>query len=144
MLSIGKLSHLAQLHEGKSFVSQELLDGTSNFLLSRYIRLRLSPKAFHDGLDFVSVHETLLADLKSALASVRSRQSLEMQVDMIAQKKATKLATRKALYNVGVRFYYWRDKLLMSPTGLQVSCSTPSPRQGAFYRGYGRYPVLEG
>ncbi|KAI0807541.1 hypothetical protein C8Q74DRAFT_1213431 [Fomes fomentarius] len=83
MLSIGKLSHLAQLHEGETTVSQDILD------------------AFHDGLDFVSVHETLIEDLKSALASVRARQSLEMQVETIAQQKAANLsANRKAFYNV--------------------------------------------
>lgn len=61
----------------------------------------LIPAAFHDGLDFVSVHETLIEDLKSALASVRARQSLEMQVETIAQQKAANLsANRKAFYNV--------------------------------------------
>ena len=82
MLSVGKLSQLAQLHEGTKAVNQDVLD------------------AFHDGLDFVSVHETLIEDLKSALASVRARQSLEMQVDTIAQKKAGNLSNRKALLNV--------------------------------------------
>ncbi|EIW51716.1 uncharacterized protein TRAVEDRAFT_136690 [Trametes versicolor FP-101664 SS1] len=82
MLSMGKLSHLAQLHEGTKAINQDVLD------------------AFHDGLDFVSVHETLIDDLKSALASVRSRQSLEMQVETITQKKASNLSNRKALYNV--------------------------------------------
>ncbi|KAL7283436.1 hypothetical protein ACG7TL_002866 [Trametes sanguinea] len=82
MLSVGKLSHLAQLHEGAKTVDQSVLD------------------AFHDGLDFVSVHETLIDDLKAALASVRTRQSLEMQVDTIAQKKAGNLSSRKALQNV--------------------------------------------
>ncbi|KAI0331109.1 hypothetical protein GY45DRAFT_1322812 [Cubamyces sp. BRFM 1775] len=82
MLSVGKLSQLAQLHEGTKAINQDVLD------------------AFHDGLDFVSVHETLIEDLKSALASVRARQSLEMQVDTIAQKKASNLSNRKALLNV--------------------------------------------
>ncbi|KAI0374941.1 hypothetical protein BV20DRAFT_934524 [Pilatotrama ljubarskyi] len=82
MLSIGKLSHLAQLHEGTKTINQDVLD------------------AFHDGLDFVSVHETLIEDLKSALASVRGRQSLETQVETIAQKKAANLSNRRALYNV--------------------------------------------
>ncbi|KAH9900978.1 Non-repetitive/WGA-negative nucleoporin C-terminal-domain-containing protein [Cubamyces lactineus] len=82
MLSVGKLSQLAQLHEGTKAINQDVLD------------------AFHDGLDFVSVHETLIEDLKSALASVRARQSLEMQVDTIAQKKAGNLSNRKALLNV--------------------------------------------
>ncbi|EJF65900.1 hypothetical protein DICSQDRAFT_49916 [Dichomitus squalens LYAD-421 SS1] len=82
MLSMGKLSHLAQLHEGQTSISQDVLD------------------AFHDGLDFVSVHETVTEDLKKALASVRQRQSLEMQVETIAQQKAMNLGNRRAFYNV--------------------------------------------
>ncbi|KAI0362165.1 hypothetical protein OH77DRAFT_1515456 [Trametes cingulata] len=82
MLSIGKLSHLAQLNEGIKTINQDVLD------------------AFHDGLDFVSVHEALIEDLKSALAGVRGRQSLESQVETIAQKKAGNLSNRRALYNV--------------------------------------------
>ncbi len=57
--------------------------------------------AFHDGLDFVSVHETIVEDMKNALAPVRQRQSLEMQVETVAQKKATNLGNRRAFYHVG-------------------------------------------
>ena len=66
--------------------------------------------AFHDGLDFVSVHETLIEDLKSVLATVRARQSLEMQVETIAQNKAGNLnANRKAFYNVSIPLLAIRD-----------------------------------
>ncbi len=63
--------------------------------------------AFHDGLDFVSVHETLLDDLKTALASVRARQSLEMQVDTIVKAKASKLDTYKAFQNASFQILLW-------------------------------------
>lgn len=53
--------------------------------------------AFHDGLDFVSVHETLTEELKSALASVRDRQSLDRQVETILQQKASAIADKKVL-----------------------------------------------
>ena len=53
--------------------------------------------AFHDGLDFVSVHETLTEELKSALASVRDRQSLDRQVETILQQKASAIADKKTL-----------------------------------------------
>lgn len=53
--------------------------------------------AFHDGLDFVSVHETLTEELKSALASVRDRQSLDRQVETILQHKASAIANKKVL-----------------------------------------------
>ncbi|KAI0670336.1 Non-repetitive/WGA-negative nucleoporin C-terminal-domain-containing protein [Trametes maxima] len=92
MLSIGKLSHLAQLHEGTKTINQDVLD------------------SFHDGLDFVSVHETLIDDLKSALASARQRQSLEAQVETIATKKAGNLSSRRALYNA---FKYLVRQLLL-------------------------------
>ncbi|KAH9934994.1 uncharacterized protein B0H18DRAFT_1082732 [Fomitopsis serialis] len=82
VLSIGKLSQLAQLHEENGVVNQDVLD------------------AFHDGLDFVSVHETLLEDLKSALASLRGRQPLETQIETITQAKVSKLFDRAALQNL--------------------------------------------
>lgn len=82
MLSIGKLSQLAQLHENTTTVDQSVLD------------------AFHDGLDFVSVHETLIEELKAALVTSRSRQSLESQVDTIVRAKATRIGDRKAFQHV--------------------------------------------
>ncbi|OCH94941.1 hypothetical protein OBBRIDRAFT_788678 [Obba rivulosa] len=82
MLSIGKLSHLAQLEESSATIDQATLD------------------AFHDGLDFVSVHETLIENLKTALSSARTRQSLEKQVEKIATGKAKKLAEYPGLQNV--------------------------------------------
>ncbi|KAH8107113.1 Non-repetitive/WGA-negative nucleoporin C-terminal-domain-containing protein [Cristinia sonorae] len=82
MLSIGKLSHIAQSQEEDPHpINEDILD------------------AFHDGLDFVSVHDNLLDDLKSALASIRVKQSLEMQVDTITKAKASKLGDRRALQN---------------------------------------------
>lgn len=53
--------------------------------------------AFHDGLDFVSVHEALTEELKSALASVRDRQSLDRQVETILQQNASAIADKKVL-----------------------------------------------
>ncbi|CCM02415.1 uncharacterized protein FIBRA_04513 [Fibroporia radiculosa] len=85
MLSIGKLAHLAQLHEVQEVqnpISQKTLD------------------SFHDGLDFVSVHETILDDLKSALVNVRGKQSLEAQVDVIARAKASQLSDRRILQQI--------------------------------------------
>ncbi|KZT70169.1 hypothetical protein DAEQUDRAFT_709105 [Daedalea quercina L-15889] len=82
VLSIGKLSQLAQLHEENGVVNQSVLD------------------AFHDGLDFVSVHETLRESLKTALASLRGKQPLETQIETITQAKVSKLLDREALQNV--------------------------------------------
>ncbi|KAK2466879.1 hypothetical protein APHAL10511_001137 [Amanita phalloides] len=75
MLSIGKLSCLAH-----TFGSEEKGDGNLD--------------AFHDGLDFVSVHETLIQALKAALESVRGRRSLENQVETIVKVKAASLSDR--------------------------------------------------
>ncbi|THG99186.1 hypothetical protein EW026_g3129 [Hermanssonia centrifuga] len=82
MLSIGKLSYLAEVQETESAVDENVLD------------------AFHDGLDFVSVHERLIDELRTALASVRIRQSIDMQVDTITKTKASRLSDRRALYAV--------------------------------------------
>ena len=86
-------------------------------------------KAFHDGLDFVSVHETVVEDLKKALASTRQRQSLEMQVETIAQKKATNLGSRRAFYNVRFVFRSCQLAFLTSKTGVQVPCPLTAARQ---------------
>lgn len=78
MLSIGKLTHLAQMQEDTA-VDESMLD------------------VFHDGLDFVSVHEALTEELKSALSSVRDKQSLDRQVETILQQKASAIAGKKTL-----------------------------------------------
>jgi len=78
VLSIGKLAHLAQMQEDIA-ADESMLD------------------AFHDGLDFVSVHEALTEELKSALASVRDRQSLDRQVETILRQKASAIADKKIL-----------------------------------------------
>ncbi|EIN07336.1 hypothetical protein PUNSTDRAFT_71669 [Punctularia strigosozonata HHB-11173 SS5] len=82
LLSIGKLSHLAQLHEAEGSIDEPTLN------------------AFHDQLDLVSVHEVLLRDLKTALVGLRGKQSLEAQVQAIASKHASKLSEKKALLQV--------------------------------------------
>jgi nuclear pore complex protein Nup133 len=48
-------------------------------------------------LDFVSVHEALLEEFKTALSGMRGRQSLENQIDMIVKKKTSLLSDKKAL-----------------------------------------------
>ncbi|KAK0485184.1 Non-repetitive/WGA-negative nucleoporin C-terminal-domain-containing protein [Armillaria novae-zelandiae] len=82
MLSIGKLSHLA--HEQETLAPSD--DGISD--------------AFHDGLDFVSVHESLLEEFNAVLATLKGRQSLDSQTDAIIKQKATRLADRPALTQV--------------------------------------------
>ncbi|KAI0322245.1 Non-repetitive/WGA-negative nucleoporin C-terminal-domain-containing protein [Amylostereum chailletii] len=81
LFSIGKLSHLAQLQEDSGAEDDSVLD------------------AFHDGLDFVSVHEAVADDLKSVL-STRGKQSLEKQVEVITNAKAAKLVDATALQGV--------------------------------------------
>ncbi|KAI0079884.1 hypothetical protein K474DRAFT_1696036 [Panus rudis PR-1116 ss-1] len=83
MLSIGKLSYLAQVHEPEQPVLDEAVID-----------------AFHDGLDFVSVHETLIDGLRASLAGVRTKQSLEQQIETIAKDQATSLTGRRALLSV--------------------------------------------
>ncbi|KAG6814378.1 hypothetical protein H0H92_010964 [Tricholoma furcatifolium] len=83
MLSIGKLSHLAQLHESKTAtIDNAVLD------------------AFHDDLDFVSVHETLLQEFRSALDGVRGRQTLDNQIDTIVKATAAGLQEKPALRDI--------------------------------------------
>ena len=58
--------------------------------------------AFHDDLDFVSVHEALLQEFRSALEGIRGRQPLDTQIDTIVRVKASGLVDRKALTHVRV------------------------------------------
>ncbi|KIJ69004.1 hypothetical protein HYDPIDRAFT_172503 [Hydnomerulius pinastri MD-312] len=102
MLSLGKLSQLAQLQEGGS-VEEATLDGNlgSSFL---FVVLTCSLIDFHDGLDFIAVQEKLLKDFQSALGSLRGKQkqSLDAQVDAVVRAKATNLreSERKGLIGV--------------------------------------------
>ncbi|KNZ71793.1 Nucleoporin [Termitomyces sp. J132] len=83
MLSIGKLAHLAQLHESNTGAADSsLLD------------------AFHDDLDFVSVHEALLQEFRSALDAIRGRQTLDSQIDTIVKATATGLQEKPALKDI--------------------------------------------
>ena len=56
--------------------------------------------AFHDELDFVSVHDCLLEEFRSVLISSRSRQSLESQLEVIVRSKGTALVERTAFLQV--------------------------------------------
>ncbi|PBL03649.1 hypothetical protein ARMGADRAFT_1095393 [Armillaria gallica] len=82
MLSIGKLSHLAHEQETLAPSDEDISD------------------AFHDGLDFVSVHESLLEEFNAVIATLKGRQSLDSQTDAIIQQKATRLSDRPALTQV--------------------------------------------
>ena len=98
MLSLGKLSQLAQVHEPDADVDEAVLDGQSPLLSHSvgYILIK-NILAFHDDLDFVSVQEKLTQEFRSVPASGRGKQSLDVQVENIAKKKAPALiATGKA------------------------------------------------
>ncbi|KAG6874188.1 hypothetical protein C0995_003734 [Termitomyces sp. Mi166 len=83
MLSIGKLAHLAQLHETNTVApDNSILD------------------AFHDDLDFVSVHEALLKEFKSALDAIRGRQTLDSQIETIVKATATGLQEKPTLRDI--------------------------------------------
>ncbi|EIW85147.1 hypothetical protein CONPUDRAFT_70040 [Coniophora puteana RWD-64-598 SS2] len=80
-LSVGKLAHLAQIQDGVA------LDETSF-------------DAFHDGLDFVSVQQNLLEEMRTVLSTLRGKQSIENQVDAIVKAKASTIRDRRALLGV--------------------------------------------
>ncbi|KAF8798054.1 hypothetical protein BYT27DRAFT_7203757 [Phlegmacium glaucopus] len=82
ILSIGKLAHLAQTQDSNVQLDETTLD------------------AFHDELDFVSVHDGLLEEFRSILISSRVRQSLESQIEVIVRSKGTKLVERTAFLHI--------------------------------------------
>ena len=50
--------------------------------------------AFHDGLDYISVHKKLIDELRAPLAGSKIRQSLESQVDIITKTIAPSLKAK--------------------------------------------------
>ncbi|KZT09491.1 uncharacterized protein LAESUDRAFT_646564 [Laetiporus sulphureus 93-53] len=70
ILSVGKLSQLAQLHAANGSVDIDAIE------------------TFHIGLDFVGVHEALLEEFKAALAASGSRLPLDAQVKSISDSRA--------------------------------------------------------
>jgi nuclear pore complex protein Nup133 len=99
MLSIGKLAHLAQLHETEAPADESILDGQLPFCAMSSV-LFIYFTAFHDDLDFVSVQETLLQSFKPYLKPLRGRQSIDSQVDSIANAEASMISYMKALLHV--------------------------------------------
>ncbi|TFK42541.1 hypothetical protein BDQ12DRAFT_732185 [Crucibulum laeve] len=82
MLSIGKLSHLADVHATGVQADESMLN------------------TLHNELDFVSVHESMLQEFRSALEGVRGRHSLDSQIDIIVKAKASGLVEKKAFIHV--------------------------------------------
>lgn len=144
MLSIGKLSHLAQMQEQDPHsIDEHVLDGMCNISLewAEYI---YRSAAFHDGLDFVSVHENLLEDLRTALANIRAKQSVDAQVDTITKTKASRLGERRALQNVSYFDYVFCATDLGAVAVVQTTHAQDAPGQGVVYRGRCRCPQSQG
>ncbi|KIM49090.1 hypothetical protein M413DRAFT_95576 [Hebeloma cylindrosporum] len=81
MLSIGKLSYLAE-KQTTNIPSDSELD------------------AFHSGLDFISVQEGVLEELRPSPPPIRTRQTLEGQIDAIVHSKGGKLVGKNAFTSV--------------------------------------------
>ena len=106
MLSIGKLAHLAQLHDSDTEVpDNSILDGNSYIVISPAL-LHYLLTSFHDELDFVSVHEALLQEFRSALEAIRGRQTLDSQIETIVKASATGLQEKPALRDVSPKKMY--------------------------------------
>jgi len=88
--------------------------------------------AFHDGLDFVSVHEALTEELKSAVASVPGKQSLDRQVETILQKKAS-VITDKKVYPLVCLLNTNTER---NPADIQTTSSVIISGKGAVCRGH--------
>ncbi|KAJ3934928.1 MAG: hypothetical protein NXY57DRAFT_593318 [Lentinula lateritia] len=81
-LSIGKLANLAYLRKTEGTADVGLYD------------------AFHDALDVVSVHKALLDEFTAVVANMRGRRSLDTQVDILIQEKASLLSEKPELTNI--------------------------------------------
>lgn len=74
---------------------------------------------FHDQLDFVSVHEKLLDNLKSVL-NPKQKPSLDAQLDVIVHEKAGDLKNQKAFLTVCF-LHSFRDKYVADSLGCRFS-----------------------
>lgn len=97
--SIGKLSQLVHLQETKNSVDV-VLDGMWCYFTVIFSSLINIHKAFDDGLDLVSVHESLLEDFRSCLSATRARQPLDGQIDAILKAKGSKVIGKVAFTHV--------------------------------------------
>jgi len=98
--------------------------------------------AFHDGLDFVSVHEALTEEFKSALLSVRGKQSLDRQVETILQQKASATMDKKVFSLV--RSLMAQRHRADSAADLQAINSIFTSGKGTVCRRHGRCAISEG
>lgn len=103
MLSIGKL---AQMAGSEAPLDDRALDRKTGAFLS-YVEhsLTCGLLAFHDGLDYISVHENLIEELRTPLSGTKARQSIENQVDIVAKAVASKLKAYPAFLAVSFPFY---------------------------------------
>ncbi len=138
MLSIGKLTHLAQMQEDAT-VDESMLDGMCIAIDSKstnQILMTCYQIAFHDGLDFVSVHEALTDELKSVVASVPGKQSLDRQVETILQKKASTITDKKVYPLVCLLKTSTERHRADCPADIQTTSSVIVSRKGAVCRGH--------
>ena len=141
MLSIGKLSHLVHMEEA-NLAEDSILDGK---LYTIYVFPSLMlPKAFHDGLDFVSVHESLLQDLRSCLVAARTRQSLDAQLDTILKAKGGGLIGKTAFTHVISSVSHTFTLAKDGNPDFQGSRSPITPRESLVSRGYRRFANIKG
>ena len=56
--------------------------------------------AFHDGLDYISVHGQLIRELREPLVGTKARQSLENQVEIVVKTVALQLKPYPAFLTV--------------------------------------------
>ena len=58
--------------------------------------------AFHDGLDYISVHGQLIKELREPLVGTKARQSLENQVEIVVKTVASQLKPYPAFLTVRI------------------------------------------
>ena len=80
MLSLGKLSHLAQISESGKEAAARPSEADQGVL-----------DEFHDDLDFVSVHERLIAEFEECLTTTKSRKSTDAKIAAVLKAKASRL-----------------------------------------------------
>lgn len=102
------------------------------------------PIAFHDDLDFVSIHNELRAGFNNLLEHLRGRQSLETQTDAVVKAEAAGLADRPALTLVRSRFIGPVIRIKVEYVGFQRFRTKSIARESTSSRRCGGCSLFEG
>jgi hypothetical protein len=128
--------------EEANVAEDSILDGKPS--ICHVLSSLMSPQAFHDGLDFVSVHESLLQDMRTCLVAARARQSLDAQLDTMLKAKGGRIVGKTAFTHVAVIPLSILLLIVDDHPDFQGSSSSASARKSAISGRHHRFANVKG